>query len=68
MHLLARVKVMASVALRVSQGDSPTEPPQPREVLEEVIADIFHERTARLRSAILADPDDEPSAGGGRDE
>lgn len=64
MHPTALVELAHSVKRRIRQGDCPTEPPQSRETLEEMVSDLWdlwqRERMARK---ILTDPDDEPSAG-----
>lgn len=61
MHKLAVQRIVDSVQRRVAQGDCPTEPPQSRETLEEVIVELAKQRLARQ---IASDPDDDPSAGG----
>lgn len=56
----AVVAVCNSVSRRVSQGDCPSEPAQPIEVLEEALLELWrwHQRH-QLRNL----PDDEPTAG-----
>jgi len=74
MHIQALRLIIESVRIRVSQGDSPTEPPQNIETLEEsllALADMYEKQSnfnllfsnKTLRSKINKDPDDDPSAG-----
>lgn len=57
MNPLAVKAVCDSVSRRISQGDCPTEPPQPREVLEEALMELWR---WHQRHQIESDPEDEP--------
>ncbi len=64
MHWRAAIAVCDSVRRRQLQGDCPTEPRQPVEVLEDALLELFRQvQVAKLRR----DPDDEPTAGTGHD-
>lgn len=60
MHPFAVIAVVNSIQRRAAQGDCPTEPEQPREILEETVLELFRQLQRRK---IMADPNDEPTAG-----